>query len=117
MENVEFVAAAISDQARLIKAMARKGAGVNALDALGKAPLHYAVAAGSAKERRGDLQGMELTCMTVKALLQYGANLMLKDKQGNCPLALASTDMSGVIEDEVLELQMHGEPSSSSLSF
>lgn len=85
--------------------MARRGADVNALDAQGRTPLHHAVSAGSAKERRGDLQGMEQSSVTVKALLQHGANLMLKDKQGSCALALASTDMSGVIEDEILRLQ------------
>ena len=81
--------------------MASRGANINAPDVHGKTPLHYAIAAGSAKERTGDMTGMARSCSTVKVLLQQGANLMIKDGQGKYPLALASTEMSGVIEDEV----------------
>ena len=94
-------AAALSDQARLINTMASKGANINAPDIHGKTPLHYAIAAGSAKERLGDFDGMARTCVTVKVLLRQGANLMVKDGHGKYPLALASTQMSGVVEDEV----------------
>ncbi len=94
-------AAALSDQARLINTMASRGANINAPDIHGKTPLHYAIAAGSAKERLGDFDGMARTCVTVKVLLRQGANLMVKDGHGKYPLALASTQMSGVVEDEV----------------
>lgn len=93
--------AASSEQARLINSMASRGANINAPDVHGKTPLHYAVAAGSAKERLGDFDGMARSCVTVKVLLRHGANLMMTDGQGKYPLALASTHMSGVIEDEV----------------
>ena len=98
-------AAALSDQARLINTMASRGANINAPDIHGKTPLHYAIAAGSAKERLGDFDGMARTCVTVKVLLRQGANLMVKDGHGKYPLALASTQMSGVIEDEVYLLE------------
>lgn len=94
-------AAALSEQSRLLNLMASRGANINAIDVHGKTPLHYAIAAGSAKERVGDINGMAKSCDTVKVLLQQGANLMIKDGQGKYPLALASTEMSGVIEDEV----------------
>lgn len=97
--------AVIAEEARLVRAMARRGADVNALDAMGKTPLHHAVIAGSAKERAGDLPGMAQSSVVVIALLQHGANVMLKDKAGNCSLAIASTEMSGIIEDEVLRLE------------
>lgn len=87
--------------------MARRGAQVNAPDHLGRTPLHYAVKAGSDKERTGNLQGMQHSGLTVKALLQHGADLMIKDKDRNCPLAMAATEMSGLIEDEVLALETH----------
>ncbi len=98
-------AAALSDQARLINTMASRGANINAPDIHGKTPLHYAIAAGSAKERLGDFDGMARTCVTVKVLLRQGANLMVKDGHGKYPLALASTQMSGVVEDEVYLLE------------
>ncbi|DBA84584.1 TPA: hypothetical protein ACH3X2_006163 [Trebouxia sp. C0005] len=97
--------AALSDQARLINTMASRGANINAPDIHGKTPLHYAIAAGSAKERLGDFDGMARTCVTVKVLLRQGANLMVKDGHGKYPLALASTQMSGVVEDEVYLLE------------
>ncbi len=98
-------AAALGDQARLINSMASRGANINAPDVHGKTPLHYAIAAGSAKERMGDSEGMARSCVTVKVLLRQGANLMVKDGHGKYPLALASTQMSGVIEDEVYEIE------------
>ena len=82
---------------------------MNAPDSLGRTPLHYAVVAGSDKERRGELQGLQASAQTVKALLQHGADLMLKDKQGHCALALAATEMSGIIEDEVLSLEVQAQ--------
>ena len=85
--------------------MASRGANINAPDIHGKTPLHYAIAAGSAKERMGDFEGMARTCVTVKVLLRQGANFMVKDAQGKYPLTLASTDMSAVIEDEVYLLE------------
>lgn len=94
-------AAALSDQSRLISTMASRGANMNAADIHGKTPLHYAIAAGSAKERMGDLDGMARSCVTVKVLLRQGANLMVRDGQGKYPLTLASTNMSAVVEDEV----------------
>ena len=97
--------AALSDQSRLINSMASRGANINAVDVHGKTPLHYAIAAGSAKERMGDMDGMTRSCVTVKVLLRQGANLMIKDGQGKYPLALASTEMSGVIEDEVYQIE------------
>ena len=109
-------AAAIAEEARLVVAMARRGAHVNGADHLGRTPLHYAVAAGSDKERAGDLQGMQHSGLTVKALLQHGADLMIKDKQAQCPLALAATDMSGLIEDEVLMLETHTQQPTSALT-
>jgi len=99
-------AAALSDQARLINTMASRGANINAPDIHGKTPLHYAIAAGSAKERLGDFDGMARTCVTVKVLLRQGANLMVKDGHGKYPLALASTQMSGVVEDEVYLIEI-----------
>ena len=102
LSNAQTMAgAALNDQARLISEMACRGANINLPDVHGKTPLHYAIAAGSAKERRGDFDGMACSCVTVKVLLRQGANLMLKDGQGKYPLALASTQMSGVVEDEV----------------
>lgn len=97
--------AALSDQSRLVSSMASRGANINAPDAHGKTPLHYAIAAGSAKERMGDFEGMAKTCVTVKVLLRQGANLMVKDAQGKYPLTLASTEMSAVVEDEVYVLE------------
>lgn len=88
--------------------MASRGANVNAPDSHGKTPLHYAIAAGSAKERMGDFEGMARSCVTVKVLLRQGANLMVKDAQGKYPLTLASTDMSAVVEDEVYLLETGG---------
>lgn len=85
--------------------MASRGANINAPDIHGKTPLHYAIAAGSAKERMGDFEGMAKTCVTVKVLLRQGANLMVKDAQGKYPLTLASTEMSAVVEDEVYILE------------
>lgn len=85
--------------------MASRGANINAPDIHGKTPLHYAIAAGSAKERVGDFEGMAGSCVTVKVLLRQGANLMVKDAQGKYPLTLASTQMSAVIEDEVYLLE------------
>lgn len=101
--------AALSDQARLIHTMASRGANINAPDIHGKTPLHYAIAAGSAKERMGDFEGMARTCVTVKVLLRQGANLMVKDGHGKYPLALASTQMSGVVEDEVYLIETRSE--------
>ena len=88
--------------------MASRGANINAPDIHGKTPLHYAIAAGSAKERMGDFEAMARSCITVKVLLQQGANLMVKDAQGKYPLTLASTEMSAVIEDEVYLLETRG---------
>ena len=85
--------------------MASRGANINAPDIHGKTPLHYAIAAGSAKERMGDFEGMAGSCVTVKVLLRQGANLMVKDVQGKYPLTLAATEMSAVIEDEVYLLE------------
>ena len=98
--------AVLSNQPQLISSMASRGANINARDVHGKTPLHYAVASGSAKERLGDCDGMAESCATVKVLLRHGANMMIKDGHGKYPLALASTDMSGVIEDEVYLIEM-----------
>ena len=105
MVRLFLYSAALSDQSRLVSSMVSRGANINAPDIHGKTPLHYAIAAGSAKERMGDMDGMARSCVTVKVLLRQGANLMVKDGQGKYPLTLASTNMSAVVEDEVYLLE------------
>ena len=58
--------------------------------------------------RAGDQVELQTSICVIKVLLQLGASIMVKDCAGNFPLTLATTLLSGVIEDEIAMLEEAG---------
>ena len=70
--------AMLLDKHRVASSLIGCGADVNACDALGCEPLHWACYTGN--------------LALVRKLIAHGANVFKKDNNGNCPLAMAANE-------------------------
>jgi ankyrin repeat protein len=88
MQQEDFVHA----RCECITLLAKHGANVNAIDASGRTPLHYAVKSASY------FSGIPGISEVLEVLLRYDAHVNVKDKDGNTPLHYA-LNADGIVDE------------------
>ena len=81
-------------QPRKVEALLARGAAIDALNAAGRAPLHEAILIDTALRRKPEVS---------RVLIEKGANVNLKDRDGSTPLILALAGGSAEIARLLIE--------------